>query len=105
MVKSLTQVTIRVIKGKRAKVYHLLSISYTKLLPILIQNYKIFAIPAKSRKPQYPKGYNSNDKCEYHGGVEGQSTKNYTTFKEKVQALIDVDLAKFKELVNSYLGY
>ena len=56
---------------KRTKVYHPFPMSYTELLPILIQNYGISAIPARPRKPPYPKKYDVNAKCEYHGGVEG----------------------------------
>ena len=58
-------------KRKRTKVYYPLSMSYTELLPILIQNYEISAIPARPRRPPYPKKYDVNAKCEYHGGVGG----------------------------------
>ena len=77
----------------------------TKLLPILIQNYEIFLIPAERRKPPYPKVYDFNAKCEYHSGVVGHSTKNYTTFKDRIQALIDTNPTKFKELVSSCQGH
>ena len=56
---------------KRTKVYHPLPMSYTELLPILIQNYEISAIPARPRRPPYPKKYDVNAKCEYHGKVGG----------------------------------
>ena len=49
--------------------YHPLPMSYTELLPILIQNYGISAIPARPRRPPYPKKYDVNAKCEYHGGI------------------------------------
>ena len=42
-------------KRKRTKVYDPLPMSYTELLPILIQNYGISAIPARPRRPPYPK--------------------------------------------------
>ena len=42
-------------KEKRTKVYHSLPMSYTELLPILIQNYGISVIPARPRRPSYPK--------------------------------------------------
>ena len=58
-------------KRKKTKVYHPLPISYTELLPILIQNYRISAIPARPKRPPYPKKYDVNAKCEYHGGVGG----------------------------------
>ena len=89
-------------KGKRTKVYHSLPMTYEELLPVLIQNYGIFVIPAKPRRPPYPKGYDVNAKCEYHGGVGGHSVENCTAFKDKVQSLIYPDPIKFKELVSGH---
>ena len=82
------------------KVYHSLPMTYKELLPILIQNYGISVLSAKPRRPPYPKEYDANARCEYHGGVIGHSIEDCTTFKDKVQALIDANPAKFKELVN-----
>ena len=48
------------------------------------------------------KGYDINARCEYHEGVRGHSIENYTTFKDKVQSLIDADLTKFRELVGGH---
>ena len=76
--------------------------SYTELLPILIQNYGISAIPARPRRPPYPKKYDVNAKCEYHGGVGGHFVENCTTFEDKVQSLINADPIKFKRLVNGH---
>ena len=92
-------------KRKRTKMYHSLPMSYTELLPLLIQNYGISAIPARPRRPPYPKKYNVNAKCEYHGGVGGHSVENCTAFKDKVQSLINADPAKFKGLVNGRQKY
>ena len=80
--------------------YHSLSMTYRELFPILIQNYGISVLTAKLRRPLYPKEYDANARCEYHGGVIGHSIENCMAFKDKVQALIDVDPTKFKELVN-----
>ena len=44
-------------KEKRTKAYHSLPMSYTELLSVLIQNYGIFFIPARPRRPPYPKKY------------------------------------------------
>ena len=74
--------------------------TYKELLPILIQNYGISVLLAKPRRPPYPRGYDANARCEYHGGVIGHSIEDCTTFKDKVQALIDANSDKFKELVN-----
>ena len=87
-------------KRKRAQMYHSLPMSYGELLPILSQNYGIFIIPARPRKPPYPKGYDVNAICEYHGGVRGHSVENCTALKNKVQSLIYADPIKFRELVS-----
>ena len=89
-------------KRKRTKVYHTLSMSYRELLPILIQNYGISAVPTRLRRPPYPKEYDASAKCEYHGGTKGHSMENYMTFKDKVQSLIYADPIKFRELVSGY---
>ena len=88
-------------KEKRAKVYHSLPMSYGVLLPVLIQNYGIFVIPARPRRPPYPKGYDVNAICEYHRGVGEHFVENCTAFKDKVQSLIYADPIKFRELVRS----
>ena len=87
-------------KRKKTKVYHSLLMTYGELLPILIQNYGISVISARPRNPLYPRGYDVNAKCGYHRGVKGYSMENCTTFKDKVQALIDANLTKFKKLIN-----
>ena len=82
--------------------YHSLQMSYRELLPILIQNYGISVILARPRRSPYPKGYDVNAICEYHGGVGGNSIENCTVFKDKVQALIDADPTKFREMVSGH---
>ena len=74
--------------------------SYTELHPLLIKNYGISIILVRPRRPPYPKKYDVNAKCEYHEGVRGHSVKNCTTFKDKVQSLINADPVKFGGLVN-----
>ena len=91
-------------KRKRAKRYHALPVSYAQLLPILIQKYKIPIIPAKPRKPPYLEWYDFSARCEYYSGVQGHSTESCTSFKDKVQALIDADPAKFQELLKDLQG-
>ena len=76
--------------------------SYEELLSVLIKNYGIFVIPARPRRPPYPKGYDVNAICEYHEGVGGHSVENYTAFKDKVQSLIYIDPIKFRELVSGH---
>ena len=89
-------------KRKKTKVYHSLPKSYIELLPLLIQNYGISVTPARPRRPPYPKGYDIDARCEYLGGVRGHSPKNCTTFKDKVQSLIDADPTKVRELVSGH---
>ena len=76
--------------------------SYGELLPILVQNYGISVIPARPRRPPYPKKHDVNSKYEYHGGVRGHSIENCMTFKDKVQSLINADPIKFRELVGGH---
>ena len=82
--------------------YHTLSMSYGELLPILVQNYGISIIPARPRRPPYPKRYDVNAICEYHGGVGGHSVENCKALKDKVQSLIYADPIKFRELVSGH---
>ena len=76
--------------------------TYGELLPVLIQNYGISVILAKPRRPPYPKGYDVNATCEYHGGVGGHSVENCKALKDKVQSLIYADPIKFRELVSGH---
>ena len=85
--------------------YHALPMTYGELLPVLIQNYRISVIPAKPRRFPYPKGYDVNATCEYHGGVGGNFVENCKALKNKVQSLIYVDPIKFRELVSGYQKY
>ena len=76
--------------------------SYGELLPILVQNYGISVIPVRPRRPPYSKGYDINARCDYHKGVRRHSTENCTTFKDKIQSLIDADPTKLREFVNGH---
>ena len=84
--------------------YHTLPVFYAQLLPMLVQKYKIPIISAKPRKPPYPEWYDFDARYQYHGGVQGHSTESCTSFKDKVQALLDVDPAKFQELLRGFQG-
>ena len=74
--------------------------TYGELLPVLIQNYGTSVIPAKPRRSSYPRGYDVNATCEYHGGVGGHSVENCKALKDKVQSLIYIDLIKFRKFVS-----
>ncbi|RDX92197.1 hypothetical protein CR513_25710, partial [Mucuna pruriens] len=63
--------------------------TYTELLPLLLQSNLIAVVPLRLVEPPYPKSYDLNTKCDYHGGVIGHSTKRCWGLKHKVQDLID----------------
>ena len=53
--------------------------------------------PMKPLQPPYPKFYDGNARCYYHGGVVGHSIENCRVFKFKVQSLIDSGWLTFQE--------
>ncbi|KAL5141815.1 hypothetical protein HKD37_09G025091 [Glycine soja] len=64
--------------------------SYADLLPYLLDNAMAIISPTKISQPLFPRGYNTNVTCAYHGGVPGHSIEHCMTLKHKVQSLIDV---------------
>jgi len=48
-------------------------------------------------EPPYPKYFDVNATCDYHGGAIGHSTEKCLSYKHKVQALIDSGWLKFQE--------
>jgi len=62
--------------------------SYTELLPSLLQSALVAICPSKPPQPPYSRNYDPNAKCDYHGGVVGHSIENCRQFKYKVQQLI-----------------
>ena len=71
--------------------------TYTELLHILLSNALVAIIPAKPVKPPYPKGFDINATCDYHGGTAGHSTEMCRTLQNKVQSLIDAGWLNFEE--------
>ena len=49
-------------------------------------------------RPLFPKWYKDDTCCDYHVGNPGHSLKNWTTFKYKVQKLIQDGKVKFEKL-------
>ena len=45
--------------------------SYTKLLPLLIQSKLVIQTSTKPLKPHYPRWYDKNAHCEFHLGAQG----------------------------------
>ena len=66
-----------------------LPITYSELLPDLVKNSLVVICPAITIQPPYPRFYDANAKCEYHGGEIGHSTENCLALKYKVQSLLD----------------
>ena len=58
-----------------------ISVSYTKLLPRLIQTQLLTHVPLTLMEPPYPCWYNANTSCDYYYGIKGHSTKNCQALK------------------------
>ncbi|XP_027337107.1 uncharacterized protein LOC113850763 [Abrus precatorius] len=72
-------------------------ITYTELLPQLLQSSMVVRCPMKTLEPPYPRGYAPNARCEYDAGVVGHSTENCKALKFKVQDLINAGWISFEE--------
>ncbi|XP_027915075.1 uncharacterized protein LOC114174431 [Vigna unguiculata] len=70
--------------------------TYATLLPSLLQRGLASICPMKPVKPPYPKTYDAEARCDYHGGAIGHSTENCWGLKRKVQSLIDSGQLKFE---------
>ena len=69
--------------------------TYTKLLPRLIQGQLLARVPLIPMEPPYPRWYDANATCDYHYGIKGHSTENCLALKNQVQALKDVGYVNF----------
>ncbi|XP_052735544.1 uncharacterized protein LOC128197529 [Vigna angularis] len=50
--------------------------TYTELLPHLIKQGLVVVCPLKPLQPPYPRGFDAEAKCSYHGGAAGHSTES-----------------------------
>jgi len=71
--------------------------TYTGLLPHLLQKRLVAICPMKPMQPPFPKNYDPNAKCDYHRGGVGHSTEKCVALKHKVEALINSGWVKFHE--------
>ncbi|KAL0533815.1 hypothetical protein IC582_028086 [Cucumis melo] len=71
--------------------------TYTEILPQLIQNRQLASIPMIPIQPPYQKWYDSNARCDYHAGGVGHSIENCLALKRNVQSLINVGWLSFKK--------
>jgi len=58
--------------------------TYMELLSTLMLNSLIAISPMKPIQPPYPKNYDANAKCDYHGGAISHSTERCFSLKHKV---------------------
>jgi len=63
--------------------------TYEDLLPSLIANQMVVISPGKIYQPPFPKWYDPDATCTYHGKTPGYSTEKCLALKYKVQHLID----------------
>ncbi|XVF49926.1 hypothetical protein PTKIN_Ptkin04bG0055500 [Pterospermum kingtungense] len=82
-------------KHKNTTSFDSLPISYTQLYPQLVERCLVAPTFTKPFQPPFPKWYNVNKKCEYHGGISGHDLENCVAFKHKVQSLINNEVLKF----------
>ncbi|KAH1202942.1 hypothetical protein GmHk_17G049282 [Glycine max] len=71
--------------------------TYEDLLPSLIANHLAVVTPGKVLQPPFPKWYDPNATCKYHGGVPGHSVEKCLALKYKVQHLMDAGWLTFQE--------
>ena len=69
---------------------------YAELLPYLISNQMAMVNPGKVYLSPFPRWYNHNATCAYHGGALGHSIEQCMVFKHKVQSLIDTGWLTFQ---------
>ncbi|KAH1202948.1 hypothetical protein GmHk_17G049288 [Glycine max] len=74
-----------------------LPMTYEDLLPSLIANHLAAVTPGKVLQAPFPKWYDPNATCKYHGGVPGHSIEKCLALKYKVQHLIDAGWLTFQE--------
>ena len=55
--------------------------TYTELLPKLIQYQLLARVPITPMEPPYPCWYDANANCDYHYGVKGHSIENCLALK------------------------
>ncbi|XVF80845.1 hypothetical protein PTKIN_Ptkin15bG0107600 [Pterospermum kingtungense] len=82
-------------KHKKTTSFDSLPMSYTQLYPQLLERSLVVPTFTKPFQPQFPKWYNANKQCEYHGGISGHDFGNCVAFRHKVQSLIDNEVLKF----------
>ena len=71
--------------------------TYKDLLSSLIANQMAVISPGKIYQTPFPKWYDPDATCAYHGKTPGHSTEKFLALKYKVQHLIDAGWLTFQE--------
>jgi len=71
--------------------------TYEDLLPSLVASQMAVISPGRIHQPPFPKWYNPNATCAYHGRTPSHSTEQCMAFKRKVQSLIEAGWLTFQE--------
>ena len=71
--------------------------TYEDLLPSLIANQMVVISPEKIYQPLFPKWYDLDAACTYHGKTPGHAIEKCLALKYMVQHLIDVGWLTFQE--------
>ncbi|RDX97794.1 hypothetical protein CR513_19389, partial [Mucuna pruriens] len=71
--------------------------TYTELLPRLLEQKLMEIVPLKPLVTPYPRSYDPNARCDYHNGVVGHATERCWSLKHKVQDLLDGGLLDFQD--------
>ncbi|XP_050890981.1 uncharacterized protein LOC127096459 [Lathyrus oleraceus] len=74
--------------------------SYTQLLPYLIQNGTVVPRELPPMPKPHKPWYDENARCAFHANSEGHTTENCKVFKLQVQELIDQKILSFADVPN-----
>ncbi|RDX88782.1 hypothetical protein CR513_29574, partial [Mucuna pruriens] len=79
------------------KTLTLIPMTYTELLPQLLEQKLVEIVPLKPLVPSYPRSYDPNTRCNYHSEAVDHGTERYWSLKHKVQDLLDGGLLGFQD--------
>ncbi|RDX73017.1 hypothetical protein CR513_47420, partial [Mucuna pruriens] len=71
--------------------------TYTKLLPQLLEQKLVEIIPLMPLEPPYLRSYDPKSRCDYHGQAIGHATERCWSLKHKVQELLEGGLLGFED--------
>ncbi|KAL5141844.1 hypothetical protein HKD37_09G025114 [Glycine soja] len=82
---------------KKLSEFTSIPMSYGDLLPSLIANQLAMVTPRRIHQSPFPRWYNLDATCVYHGGTPRHSIEQCVDLKHKVQSLIDTGWLTFQE--------